>query len=113
MFMCKQSLAFINSDHIVITGLTSLNSQMFHILIKGCHNVKVHGVKVMAPGNSPNTDGIHVQFSSDVTILKPRIKTGDDCISIGPGTTNLWIEDVACGPGHGIRLIHLKISYYE
>ncbi|KAK7412797.1 hypothetical protein VNO78_04432 [Psophocarpus tetragonolobus] len=98
------TLGFTNSEHISVTGLTSLNSQLFHILINGCHNVKMHGVKLMADGNSPNTDGIHVQFSTDVTILKPRIRTGDDCISVGPGTINLWIEDVACGPGHGISI---------
>ena len=63
----------------------------------------MQGVKVIASGNSPNTDGIHVQLSSSVTILNSKIQTGDDCISIGPGTTNLWIENVACGPGHGIR----------
>ncbi|XP_061366906.1 polygalacturonase-like [Gastrolobium bilobum] len=98
------TLGFSNSDNIVITGLTSLNSQMFHVVFNGCHTVKVHGLTVKAAGNSPNTDGIHVQFSSDVTILKPRIRTGDDCISVGPGTKNLWIEDVACGPGHGISI---------
>ncbi|KAE9599163.1 hypothetical protein Lal_00044122 [Lupinus albus] len=98
------SLAFNNSDHIVVTGLKSVNSQLFHMIVIGSHNVKVHGVKLIAPGNSPNTDGIHIQFSSHVTILKPRIHTGDDCISIGPGTNNLWIEDVACGPGHGISI---------
>lgn len=76
---------------------------MFHIVIRECRNVKVDGVKIIAPKNSPNTDGIHVQSSSDITILKPRIRTGDDCISIGPGTRNLWIEHVECGPGHGIR----------
>ncbi|RDX77696.1 hypothetical protein CR513_42136, partial [Mucuna pruriens] len=98
------TIVFRNSKHIVCTGLTCLNSQMFHVVIIGCHNVKVHGLKVLAAGNSPNTDGIHIQFSTDVTILKPRIRTGDDCISIGPGTRNLWIQDVACGPGHGISI---------
>ncbi|AES64731.2 endo-polygalacturonase [Medicago truncatula] len=93
-----------NSDNIIITGLTSLNSQMFHIVIRECRNVKVDGVKIIAPKNSPNTDGIHVQSSSDITILKPRIRTGDDCISIGPSTRNLWIEHVECGPGHGISI---------
>ncbi|XP_027331364.1 polygalacturonase-like [Abrus precatorius] len=107
------SLRFRSSDHVVVTGLTSLNSQLFHILVDECHNVKLHGVKLMADGNSPNTDGIHVQFSTDVTILKPRIRTGDDCISIGPGSKNLWIEDVACGPGHGISIGSLGWSLDE
>ncbi|OMO97707.1 Glycoside hydrolase, family 28 [Corchorus olitorius] len=98
------SLGFSNSDNIVISGVTSVNSQMFHIVINGCNNVKVQGVRVSASGNSPNTDGIHVQSSKGVSILNSRIGTGDDCISVGAGTANLWIENVACGPGHGISI---------
>ncbi|KAL4296478.1 hypothetical protein GQ457_12G008170 [Hibiscus cannabinus] len=98
------SLGFSNSKNIVITGLTSLNSQLYHIVIDGCNNVKVDGVRVSASGNSPNTDGIHVQSSSGVTILNSKIGTGDDCVSVGPGTDNLWIENMACGPGHGISI---------
>ncbi|KAH1089976.1 hypothetical protein J1N35_017233 [Gossypium stocksii] len=98
------SLGFSNSRNIVIRGLTLLNSQMYHIVINGCNNVKVEGVRLSASGNSPNTDGIHVQSSSGVTILNTRIGTGDDCVSVGPGTNNLWIEKVACGPGHGISI---------
>ncbi|CAL9025154.1 unnamed protein product [Prunus brigantina] len=75
----------------------SLNSQMFHI-------VRIKEVKVNAAGNSPNTDGIHVQLSRNVAIFNTSIKTGDDCVSIGPGTKDLWIEQITCGPGLGIRI---------
>ncbi|KAL2529889.1 Pectin lyase-like superfamily protein [Forsythia ovata] len=98
------TLAFYNSNNIIINGLSSINSQKFHILVDGCQNVKLVGMKVSAPGNSPNTDGIHVEKSTGVTILNSKIGTGDDCVSIGPGTSNLWIENVACGPGHGISI---------
>ncbi|KAK1379418.1 polygalacturonase-like [Heracleum sosnowskyi] len=98
------TLGFTGSKNIVVKGLTSLNSQMFHIVVNGCQNVKMKGLKVLASGNSPNTDGIHVQLSSGVTILNTKISTGDDCISIGAGTTDLWIEKVFCGPGHGISI---------
>ncbi|CAJ2650348.1 polygalacturonase-like protein [Trifolium pratense] len=98
------TLEFSNSKNIMISGLTSMNSQMFHIAFNGCENVKTDGVKITAAGNSPNTDGIHVQKSSHVTIVNSKIRTGDDCISIGPGTSNLWIENIACGPGHGISI---------
>ncbi|XP_014633058.1 polygalacturonase [Glycine max] len=98
------TLAFTNSNNIAIGGLTSMNSQLFHIVFNGCQNVKLQGVKVLADGNSPNTDGIHIQMSSHVAIINSKIRTGDDCISIGPGTTNLWIENIACGPGHGISI---------
>ncbi|OMO89409.1 Glycoside hydrolase, family 28 [Corchorus capsularis] len=98
------TLSFTKSNNIRISGLMSLNSQMFHIVINGCQNVHVRGVKIIAAGNSPNTDGIHVQLSANVEIISSSIKTGDDCISIGPGTKNLWIEGVTCGPGHGISI---------
>ncbi|KAA8532171.1 hypothetical protein F0562_006687 [Nyssa sinensis] len=97
----------------MISGLASVNSQIFHIVINGCHNVKLQGVKVSASGHSPNTDGVHVQLSSSVTIFNSKISTGDDCVSIGPGTTNLWIENVECGPGHGISIGSLGKDYEE
>ena len=65
-------------------------------------------MKVSAAGNSPNTDGIHLQSSSGVSIMNSQISTGDDCISIGPGNSNLWIENIKCGPGHGIRFQNLS-----
>ncbi|XP_051118127.1 polygalacturonase-like [Andrographis paniculata] len=98
------SLAFYNSKDIVINGLISMNSQMFHIVIYGSQNAKLANVKILAPRSSPNTDGIHVEHSSGVTITNAHIGTGDDCISIGPGTSNLWIEKIACGPGHGVSI---------
>ncbi|XP_031252116.1 polygalacturonase-like [Pistacia vera] len=98
------TLSFTNSNNIKINGLLSLNSQMFHIVFNGCQNVRVEGVRVIAAVDSPNTDGIHVQLSRNVMIKSSSIKTGDDCISIGPGTKNLWVERVTCGPGHGISI---------
>lgn len=84
-------------------GLKSLNSQLFHVILDGCHNARLQNVNFSASGISPNTDGIHIENSSGVTISGASIGTGDDCVSIGPGTSNVWIENVSCGPGHGIR----------
>lgn len=66
--------------------------------------VKMHGLKITAPGDSPNTDGIHVSTSSNVDIYGIAVGTGDDCISIGHGSTQITISDVTCGPGHGISI---------
>ncbi|ERN07042.1 polygalacturonase [Amborella trichopoda] len=81
-----------------------MNSQLGHIAFNGCEDITVNGVTVRASGDSPNTDGIHVQQSVNIVIINTSIRTGDDCISIGPGTQNLWIEHMACGPGHGISI---------
>ncbi|KAF6162336.1 hypothetical protein GIB67_008465 [Kingdonia uniflora] len=99
-----RSITFNYANNVVISGLTSINSQSMHIVVNGCNNVVIKGVNIVAPEQSPNTDGIHVQRSTGVTILDTSIKTGDDCVSIGPGARNLWIERVGCGPGHGISI---------
>ncbi|GMG99928.1 hypothetical protein Nepgr_001768 [Nepenthes gracilis] len=99
-----QSLSLGNSNNVVITNLTSINSQMFHVSINECQNVTLLGLTIWADGDSPNTDGIHIENSIGLNILHSPIQTGDDCISAGPGTQNLWIEDVSCGPGHGISI---------
>ncbi|GER34185.1 pectin lyase-like superfamily protein [Striga asiatica] len=107
------SLTFYNSKNIYINGLTSYNPQFFHILVEGCQNVKLTNVKIRAPAHSPNTDGIHVNMSTGVTITNSNIGTGDDCVSIGPGTSNLWIEQLSCGPGHGISIGSLGWTWQE
>lgn len=93
-----------------MSGIASINSQMFHMIVYKCNNTKLQGIKISAPVDSPNTDGIHVQLSTGVSILSSQIGTGDDCVSIGPGTTDTWIESVSCGPGHGIR--YFIISFF-
>ena len=98
-----QSITFNWANNIILSGLTSINSQQTHVVINSCNNVVVKNVKIMAPDQSPNTDGIHVQSSTNVTITGSTIKTGDDCISIGDGTKNLFMRDIKCGPGHGVR----------
>ncbi|XP_047342151.1 polygalacturonase-like [Impatiens glandulifera] len=98
------SLQFSNSKNVLVSGLTSLDSQMFHIVVHECNNVKLQGTKIRAIEDSPNTDGIHISHSSNVRVMNANIGTGDDCVSIGPGSTNLWVQNITCGPGHGISI---------
>nr|GMD85361.1 polygalacturonase-like [Ipomoea batatas] len=107
------NLSITNSKNVVVTGLLSLNSQMFHVVVNRCSSVTMQDIEIKAPGDSPNTDGIHVQLSYDVTILNSKITTGDDCISIGPGTKNLWMENILCGPGHGVSIGSLAKNLTE
>lgn len=104
-----QSITFNWANNLVISGLTSINSQVTHLVINSCNNVNVRNVKLTAPGQSPNTDGIHVQSSIGVTINGATLRTGDDCVSIGSGTRNLFMNNIKCGPGHGVRYVHNKI----
>lgn len=96
-------MKFVNTKDTVVRGITSLNSKFFHMALLGCHNFKGSGITISAPGTSPNTDGIHLEGSTGVTISSSKVATGDDCISIGQGNTQVTISGITCGPGHGIR----------
>ncbi|EOY07005.1 Pectin lyase-like superfamily protein [Theobroma cacao] len=99
-----RSITFNWANNILVSGLTSINSQLTHFVINTCNDVKVQNVKLYAPDQSPNTDGIHVQSSTGLTITGSTLQTGDDCISIGPGTRNLVMTSIKCGPGHGVSI---------
>ncbi|KAK9056804.1 hypothetical protein SSX86_024167 [Deinandra increscens subsp. villosa] len=85
----------------VFNGLTSLNSKNFHIALLACDNNRFDNLVVNAPGNSVNTDGMHIAKLSGLNITNAKIKTGDDCISFGDGSKNVHISGTTCGPGHG------------
>ncbi|KAM4119937.1 hypothetical protein ACJW30_03G096900 [Castanea mollissima] len=87
-----------------VQDITSKDSKFFHINLLECKNLQFQHVTITAPANSPNTDGIHVGRSSQITITNADIGTGDDCISIGDGTQDVTVNQVTCGPGHGISI---------
>lgn len=87
-----------------ISNIMSLNSMNFHIAIHSSRNITVQNVKISAPKDSPNTDGIHIGESNNIRILHSDIATGDDCVSFGPGSRDVEIAGVVCGPGHGISI---------
>lgn len=66
--------------------------------------MRVFGVRVSAPEDSPNTDGIHITESTNVVLQNCKIGTGDDCVSIVNASSNIKMKSIYCGPGHGISI---------
>ena len=87
-----------------ISGITLLNSKFFHMNIYMSEDVKIENLTITAPGDSPNTDGIHIGDSSNINVTGTTIGTGDDCISIGGGSSRIIVTGVTCGPGQGISV---------
>ncbi|KAF5792175.1 putative polygalacturonase [Helianthus annuus] len=98
------ALRFYGSSDVTVTGITIQNSQQTHLKFDNCQSVQVFEVTVSSPGDSPNTDGIHLQNSQDVTIHSTKLACGDDCVSIQTGCSGVNIQNVDCGPGHGISI---------
>ncbi|KAJ1423062.1 Pectin lyase fold/virulence factor [Sesbania bispinosa] len=98
------ALRFYGSFNPTVTGITIQNSPQCHLKFDNCNGVLVHDVSISSPGDSPNTDGIHLQNSKDVLIYRSTLACGDDCISIQTGCSNVFVHNVDCGPGHGISI---------
>lgn len=93
-----------SSSAVRVKGLTFQNSQQMNFVISRCEAVRVYNVLVSSPEDSPNTDGIHITGSTNVIIQNTKIETGDDCISIVNGSSNIKMKLISCGPGHGISI---------
>ena len=51
-----------------ISGITLLNSKFFHMNIYMSEDVNIENLTITAPGDSPNTDGIHIGDSSNINV---------------------------------------------
>ncbi|KAL8475449.1 hypothetical protein ACS0TY_028197 [Phlomoides rotata] len=100
----KIALFIAKSVDVTVTGITIQNSPRMHIYISDCQQVKIYDFTVESPGDSPNTDGIHVSNVQHTNIYNATLACGDDCISIQSGCSDVKIYDVHCGPGHGFSI---------
>ncbi|KAG2300326.1 hypothetical protein Bca52824_036798 [Brassica carinata] len=98
------AMHFNNCNGLRIYNLQHLNSPRNHISLSGSKNISVSGLKLTAPGDSPNTDGIDISNCIGVDIRDSVISTGDDCIAINTGSSYINITGLFCGPGHGISV---------
>ncbi|KAL2233639.1 UNVERIFIED_CONTAM: Polygalacturonase [Sesamum indicum] len=102
--MKPTALRFYEGYNVTVRDIRIINSPLCHLKFDNSKRVKVNNVTISAPESSPNTDGIHLQNSQDVEILHSDIGTGDDCVSIQTGCSNIHVHHINCGPGHGISL---------
>ena len=71
-----QALHFHNCSGLQLSNLRHLNSQKNHISISGCKGVKINNLRISAPEDSPNTDGIDISTSSNIEVLNTVMETG-------------------------------------
>lgn len=72
----SQALRFYGSRDVTVTGITIQNSPQTHLKFDDCVGVQVFSLSISSPGNSPNTDGIHLQNSQDVVISTTSLACG-------------------------------------
>ncbi|MCO5547076.1 hypothetical protein L7F22_000517 [Adiantum nelumboides] len=78
-------LELVNSEGIIISNLTFKDSPFWNIHPVYCKNVLIQNLTILAPRESPNTDGIDPDSSTNVCIEDCFISNGDDLVSIKSG----------------------------
>ncbi|GFP86716.1 probable polygalacturonase [Phtheirospermum japonicum] len=101
-------IELMNSRNIIISNVIFKNSPFWNIHPVYSSHVVIRYVTILAPADSPNTDGIDPDSSSHVCIEDSYISTGDDLVAIKSG----WDEyGISYGrPSHGITIRRLTGS---
>jgi len=103
------------NKHLVITSITLRNSPFWTVHPYDSEDVEITNVKISAPSDSPNTDGIDPDSARNVVISNCDISVGDDNIAIKSGidycgrqynkpSENITISNCVFGSGHGISI---------
>lgn len=78
-------LEFMHSSDILISNVVFKNSPFWNIHPVYCSNIVARNLTVLAPYDSPNTDGIDPDSSTNVCIEDSYISTGDDLVAVKSG----------------------------
>lgn len=117
-------IEFYQCANVSVSNVTLTNSPMWHLALRFSNKINVTGLTVLSPGNSPNTDGIDLVGSTNVTIANANLSDGDDDVAIKSGlplnaqvpndskevglpvqpTSTVVITNSVIGNGHGISI---------
>jgi len=104
---CPKMLWVNLTDSFTLYKITLRNSPFYHV--QGLHdtNFTAWGIKIVAPYDAYNTDGVNLGFSSNVTVTNSYISEGDDNVVVygsSPSTTGLSVVGNRFGDGHGASI---------
>ncbi len=92
------TLAFCECRDVLVEGVQLLNSPTYTIWPFACERVRIQGVTIRNPPETPNGDGIDPTACRDVLISQCLIESADDCIAIysGPGNGMFGSDSRPC-----------------
>jgi hypothetical protein len=101
--------------NVLVDGVTIRDAPFWNVTPVFCEDVNVHGVTIISPPTSPNTDGINPDSCRNVHISDCLISVGDDCITIKSGrdadgrgigkpAENYTIVNCTLLRGHGLSI---------
>lgn len=107
-------IVFNHSKNIDIHNITVQNGASWQITPIDSSDIDIHDIRVTAPGDSPNTDGIDPFSCHHVKISHVYISVGDDNVAVKSGlpghtgyrdpSTDITVTDAEFGTGHGMSI---------
>jgi polygalacturonase len=108
-------------EAVAVHGVTLQNSPMWTLVFRFSNAITVSRVKVRAPADARNTDGVNLVGSTHAILEHLDISVGDDNIAIKSGmpidlgdpkqqgiprmaTSQVQVRDITAGDGHGISI---------
>lgn len=82
----RPRILFLNNcKNVVVQGITVQNSPAWTVHPYFSNHLRFLDMKILAPGNSQNTDGLNPESCEDVEIAGCYFSVGDDCIAVKSG----------------------------
>jgi polygalacturonase len=106
---CPRIMHLTRADDFTLYDITLKNSPNFHVFYERGNGFTAWGVIVDTPNpRARNTDGIDPASSTNVTITRSFINTGDDNVAIKAGgmgpSTNITVSHNRFYRGHGVSI---------
>jgi polygalacturonase len=105
---CPRLLVIDSSNDFILYGIALRNSPNFHVIVSRTDGFTAWGVRIDAPANARNTDGIDPSSSINVTIAHSYIRGGDDNVAIKAGSggpaAHITIAHNHFYSGHGMSI---------
>ncbi|KAI8564880.1 hypothetical protein RHMOL_Rhmol03G0217200 [Rhododendron molle] len=85
-------IEILYSKQIQISNLTLVNSPSWHVHPVYSSDIIIQGLTILAPVDSPNTDGINPDSCTNTRIEDCFIVSGDDCVAVKSGWDEYGIK---------------------
>ena len=107
-------VTFYRNQRMLVEGVTLTNSPSMHLVPARSQDIVIRNVNIVAPADSPNTDGIDPGDSRNVDISNCTIDVGDDNIAIkaghidpahpGESGADITVSNCSFLNGHGMSI---------
>jgi len=85
-------IELMHSDQIHISNITLINSPSWFVHPVYSSNILIQGLTILAPVDSPNTDGVDPDSCTNTRVEDCFIVSGDDCIAVKSGWDQYGIK---------------------